>query len=94
MIVTLGGSQPIVVALARTRTGGRASLDRTGAVTATAGLAALIFGITLSADHGWTSTPVVAPAAAGLALLVVFGVVQTRLATQPMVPRRLFRAEV
>lgn len=80
-----------MVSLARTGTGGRKSLDLTGAVTGTAGLAALIYGVMQSADHGWTSAMVVGPAIAGLLLLVVFTVVEARFATQPMVPLRLFR---
>jgi EmrB/QacA subfamily drug resistance transporter len=88
------GAVLIVVAmmsLAGTRTRRRESLDLTGAVTGTAGLAALIYGAMQSADHGWTSVLVVGPALAGLLLLVVFTVVEARFATQPMMPLRLFR---
>jgi EmrB/QacA subfamily drug resistance transporter len=87
------GAVLIVVAmmsLAGTPTGRRESLDLTGAVTGTAGLAALIYGVMQSADHGWTSVMVVGPAGAGLLLLVVFTVVEARFATQPMMPLRLF----
>ncbi|NUW46613.1 MFS transporter [Nonomuraea rhodomycinica] len=89
------GAVLIVVALmapAGTRTARRESLDLTGAVTGTAGLAALVYGVMQSADHGWTSVPVAGPVVAGLLLLVVFGVVQARLAARPMMPLRLFRA--
>ncbi|GAA3828350.1 MFS transporter [Sphaerisporangium flaviroseum] len=88
------GAVLIVVAmmsLAGTRTGRRQSLDLAGAVTGTAGLAALIYGVMQSADHGWTSVLVVGPAVAGLLLLVIFIVVEARFATQPMMPLRLFR---
>ncbi|MBG0831992.1 MFS transporter [Planomonospora sp. ID67723] len=88
------GAVLIVVAmmsLAGTRTGRRESLDLTGAVTGTAGLAALIYGVMQSADHGWTSVLVVGPAGAGLLLLVAFIVVEARFATRPMMPLRLFR---
>jgi EmrB/QacA subfamily drug resistance transporter len=88
------GAVLIVVAmmsLAGTRTGRRESLDLTGAVTGTAGLAALIYGVMQSTDHGWTSLPVVGPAVAGLLLLAVFTVAEARFATQPMMPLRLFR---
>ncbi|WP_250562198.1 MFS transporter [Sphaerisporangium fuscum] len=44
-----------------------------------------------SADHGWTSGPVVGPVVAGLLLLVVFILVEARFAGRPMVPLRLFR---
>lgn len=90
------GAVLIVVAmmsLVGTRIGQRESLDLTGAVTGTAGLAALIYGLMQSADHGWTSGRVVGPAAAGLLLLVVFTVVQAHFARQPMVPLRLFKIQ-
>ena len=80
-----------MMSLAGTRTGPRGSLDLTGAVTGTAGLAALIYGVMQSADHGWTSALVVGPAVAGLLLLVIFAVVEARFATQPMIPPRLLR---
>jgi EmrB/QacA subfamily drug resistance transporter len=79
-----------MMSLSGTRTGQRESLDLTGAITATAGLAALIYGVMQSADHGWTSVQVVAPAAAGLLLLVAFTAVEARFATRPMMPLRLF----
>ncbi|WP_431918799.1 MFS transporter [Nonomuraea jabiensis] len=84
------GAVLIVVAmmsLTGTGTSRRGSLDLIGAVTGTAGLAALIYGVMQSADHGWTSGPVVA----GLLLLAVFVVVEARFARQPMVPLRLFK---
>lgn len=90
------GAVLIVVAmmsLAGTRTGRtrRETLDLTGAATGTAGLAALIYGVMQSTDHGWASVPVVGPVVAGLLLLVVFTVVEARFATRPMMPLRLFR---
>ncbi|MFE3450937.1 MFS transporter [Nonomuraea sp. NPDC059194] len=80
-----------MMSLAATRTGRRESLDLTGAVTGTAGLAALIYGVMQTADHGWSSGLVIGPVVAGLLLLVVFTVVEARIAAQPMVPLRLFR---
>ncbi|MFI6387214.1 MFS transporter [Nonomuraea sp. NPDC050540] len=79
-----------LLSLAATRTR-RQSLDLTGAVTGTAGLAALVYGVMGSADHGWSSGPVVGPVVAGLLLLVVFTAVEARFATRPMMPLRLFR---
>ncbi|MET7461169.1 MFS transporter [Nonomuraea sp. NPDC005501] len=78
-------------ALPGTRTARRETLDIVGAVTGTAGLAALIYGIMHSTDHGWTSAPVLVPAVAGLLLLAVFTVVEARFATHPMMPLRLLR---
>ncbi|TDD04850.1 MFS transporter, partial [Nonomuraea diastatica] len=80
-----------VLSLAGARTRRREPLDLAGAVTGTAGLAALIYGIMQSVDHGWTSAPVLGPAVAGVLLLVVFTVVEARFATQPIMPMRLFR---
>jgi EmrB/QacA subfamily drug resistance transporter len=80
-----------MMSLAGTRTGRRESLDITGAVTGTAGLAALTYGVMQSADHGWASVQVAGPAGAGLLLLVVFTMVEARVATQPIMPLRLFR---
>lgn len=79
-----------MAALAGTRTGRREPLDLTGAVTGTAGLAALVYGVMQSADHGWASAPVIAPVGAGLLLLVAFTVVEARFAARPMMPLRLF----
>ncbi|MGV9349870.1 MFS transporter [Streptomyces spiralis] len=80
-----------VTSLARVQTGRRESLDIVGAVTGTAGLAALIYGVMQSADRDWTSAPVAGPIAGGLLLLVVFTVVEGRFAAQPIMPLRLFR---
>ncbi|GIH73658.1 MFS transporter [Planobispora longispora] len=87
------GAALIVLAmrsLTGTRTGRREPLDLIGAVTGTAGLAALIYGVMQSADHGWTSAHVAGPVAAGLLLLAAFTVVETRFAAHPMMPPRLF----
>ncbi|NUW33329.1 MFS transporter [Nonomuraea sp. SMC257] len=87
-VVLIGAA---VTSLAGTRAVRREPLDLVGAVTGTAGLAALIYGVMRSADHGWTSLPVAGPAGAGLLLLVAFTVVEARFAARPMMPLRLFR---
>jgi hypothetical protein len=69
----------------------RESVDLPGALTGTAGLAAVVYGVMQAADHGWGSAAVLAPATAGLLLLGVFGLVEARVAVQPMLPLRLFR---
>jgi EmrB/QacA subfamily drug resistance transporter len=75
-----------IMSLTRTRSSRRESLDVAGAVTGTAGLAALIYGVMQSADHGWESGQVLGPVLAGLALLLVFVLVEARLAAQPLIP--------
>jgi EmrB/QacA subfamily drug resistance transporter len=75
----------LIVAAGRSPVGpraGRESLDLAGAVTGTAGLAALIYGIMRGIGYGWV--------VAGLLLLALFVVVEARLATRPMMPMRLF----
>ncbi|MES9605655.1 MFS transporter, partial [Actinomadura sp. NPDC000929] len=87
------GAVLIVVALASlpgARTVRREPLDLPGAVTGTAGLAALIYGVMQSTGHGWTSARVAGPAAAGLLLLAAFLVVEGRFAARPLMPPRLF----
>ncbi|UGT38978.1 MFS transporter [Nocardia yamanashiensis] len=79
-----------VLALSENRTGARESLDVLGAVTGTSGLAALIYGVMGSAEHGWDAAEVLWPIAAGVLLLAVFVVVQARFASRPMMPLRLF----
>ncbi|MFI6924073.1 MFS transporter [Nonomuraea spiralis] len=80
-----------LTALAGAHTGRREPLDLTGAVTGTAGLAALIYGVMRSADHAWLSGQVLVPVLAGLLLLAVFVVVEARFADRPMMPLRLLR---
>lgn len=67
------------------------SLDLLGAVTGTAGLASLIYGVMQTADHAWGSARVLVPVLAGMLLLAVFLLVEKRFATAPMMPLRLFK---
>jgi len=69
----------------------RESLDLAGAVTGTAGLAAVVYGVMQTADHAWGSANVLVPVLAGVVLLAVFLMVEKRFATAPMLPLRLFR---
>ncbi|MET8121546.1 MFS transporter [Micromonospora sp. NPDC005189] len=84
----------VLIAVAMTsltaRPGRREALDLVGAVTGTAGLAALIYGVMQTADHAWGSARVLVPVVAGVLLLAVFLVVEKRTATAPMMPLRLF----
>ncbi|MEV4639267.1 MFS transporter [Actinoplanes sp. NPDC049548] len=78
-----------MTSLTAARAGRRQSIDLLGAVTGTAGLASLIYGVMQTADHDWGSEGVVVPVLAGLLLLVVFILVEKRVATAPMMPLRL-----
>lgn len=64
-------------------------LEPVGAVTATAGVAALVYALIRAAGHGWSSVTTLATLVAGLALLAAFLVVQAR-SRQPLLPLRLF----
>jgi len=82
----------VVVAMSSltARAGRRESLDLAGALTGTAGLASLIYGVMQTAGHAWGSARVLVPALAGVFLMAAFLVVEKRFATAPMMPLRLF----
>ena len=69
------------------RTVGR--FDVVGAITATLGMGAVVFGIISSADAGWGSPVTIAAIAAGAVLLTLF-VLNERRAAHPIMPLRLF----
>lgn len=67
----------------------RGRFDVFGALSATLGVGALVFGIINTADAGWTSPATVTAAGAGVVLLTVFVLIERR-AAQPIMPLRLF----
>ncbi|MEJ3655132.1 MFS transporter [Actinomycetes bacterium KLBMP 9759] len=79
-----------LVALVGARAGQRVPIDLAGAITATAGLAALIYGIMQSGEYGWGSGLVIGSVAVGVLLLIAFVAVEARYSAQPMMPLRLF----
>jgi EmrB/QacA subfamily drug resistance transporter len=85
--VVLAGS---VLWLAESRAGDRRRLDLPGAVLVTAGLATLAYGISQTEASGWTAAATVLPLLAGLALIGVFLVVESRTAA-PLMPLGLLR---
>jgi EmrB/QacA subfamily drug resistance transporter len=88
-IVLLAGAW---VALPRTeQRGPRKSLDLTGAITVTAGLAVLVYGIVSTDVHAWGSTQTIVTIAVGLLLLAVFFVTESRFATDPLIPLSIFK---
>ncbi|MFL5910702.1 MAG: MFS transporter [Gaiellaceae bacterium] len=64
--------------------------DAAGAVTVTAGLVALVFGIVRTDVHGWGSVQTLGPMAIGLALLAVFVLIEARFSRRPLVPLSVF----
>jgi EmrB/QacA subfamily drug resistance transporter len=67
----------------------RGRFDIGGALLATAGVGALVFAILNAAQDGWASPVTIVALAAAVILLVVFVVVEARVA-QPIMPLRLF----
>ncbi len=66
------------------------AFDIPGAVTATGGLGALVFGLVRANSWGWASATTILVFAAAAVLLTVFVVLQLR-GRHPLVPPRLFR---
>jgi EmrB/QacA subfamily drug resistance transporter len=64
-------------------------LDLVGVGLVTTGVVALVWALTRANDVGWASAEVVGSLAAGMVLLVAFGVWEA-LVPEPMVPLRLF----
>ena len=69
----------------------RGSLDVAGAVTVTAGLGAIVFAIVRAPQAGWTSSSTLVAGLGGIALLVVFVLLQARL-KQPLMRLGIFKA--
>jgi predicted MFS family arabinose efflux permease len=65
-------------------------LDIGGAISATAGVGSLVYGLIHAASSGWANTLTVAPIVVGLALIATFIILQST-AAHPLVPLHLFR---
>jgi EmrB/QacA subfamily drug resistance transporter len=64
--------------------------DIPGVVLLALGLLAVVFGVVKGETWGWTSAGTLGAIAAGLVMLVLFGLYETR-ASSPLLPMRLFR---
>lgn len=71
--------------------GPRRSLDLPGALTVTAGLAVVVFGIVSTDTVAWGSPRTIITLAIGAALLIVFAVIESRFAKDPLIPLSIFR---
>jgi len=76
-----------VMPVGMTRAG---SLDVTGAVSVTVGLASVVFAVVRAPQEGWTSAPTLLIGTAGLAMLGAFVLLQAR-RQQPLVRLGIFR---
>jgi EmrB/QacA subfamily drug resistance transporter len=79
---------PSVMPQGRTRPG---SLDLAGAITVTAGLAAVVFAIVRAPQIGWVSASTLVTGLLGLALLALFVVLQAR-RREPLMRLGIFKA--
>jgi EmrB/QacA subfamily drug resistance transporter len=66
-----------------------ARLDLPGAVTATGGVAAVVYGFIRAASDGWGDTTTLIALTAGIALLIAFLAIEVR-TEEPLLPLRLF----
>jgi EmrB/QacA subfamily drug resistance transporter len=64
------------------------SMDVPGLLLVSSGLVAVVFGLSEAATKGWSSAVTLAPLTAGVALLAVFGVVESRVRS-PLLPLRI-----
>lgn len=63
--------------------------DLAGAASSTLGMSALVYGLVRSAEQGWGDALTLASLAAGIVLLALFTLIESR-ARQPVLPLRLF----
>jgi EmrB/QacA subfamily drug resistance transporter len=68
------------------------TLDVFGALTVTGGLVAFVYAIVGTDTHSWGSAATLVPIAVSVVLLATFVLMETRVATTPLVPFRLFRS--
>jgi EmrB/QacA subfamily drug resistance transporter len=71
--------------------GAHSSLDLPGALTVTAGLSILVYGIVSTDTHPWGSAQTVTTLIAGGVLLLAFFFIESRLAAHPVVPLSIFK---
>jgi EmrB/QacA subfamily drug resistance transporter len=80
---------PVLLSESRERSGS-SRLDGSGALTGTAGLALLLYGLTRAGDAGWAAPVTVGAIALALALLAAFLLLEAR-ARDPLLPLGLLR---
>ncbi len=70
----------------RRRERGEASFDLPGALTLTIGQMVLVYGIVTAGTRGWDAAAALVPIAIGVVLLALFGVIESRLVSSPLIP--------
>ncbi|HUZ56993.1 MAG TPA: MFS transporter [Streptosporangiaceae bacterium] len=84
--VAAAGVAWAVIAEGAKREGGWRSFDLPGAVTLTLGQIILVYGIVEAGTHGWGSPLFYVPLIIAIVLFVLFGVIEARWATAPLIP--------
>ncbi|HEY2603410.1 MAG TPA: MFS transporter [Thermoleophilaceae bacterium] len=80
----IGGERPAAAT--------RKNFDVAGALSGTAGLIVLTFGIVKTEQYGWGSTRTLVTLAIASALLALFLLIETRFAKAPLMPVAIFRS--
>ena len=75
------------------REGDKQPLDVAGAVLVTAGLSTAVYGIVNTTTYAWASTRTITTLAIAGLLLGAFAIVETKVATAPLVPFRFFKSK-
>ena len=84
--VAAAGIAWAVIAQGKKSEGGWRSFDLPGAVTLTLGQMILVYGIVEAGTHGWGAPLFYVPLIIALALFALFGVIESRWATAPLIP--------
>ncbi len=72
----------------------RRSFDVAGALTLTVGQLVLVYGVVKAGLDGWSAPTALGPILGGIAVLGVFGVIEARVASAPLIPFRELTKEL
>lgn len=84
--IGIAGAVVAYVVVSERRRAQKRSFDVAGALTLTVGQMVLVFGVVEAGLAGWDTLAALGPIVGGLALLAVFGVIEERLASEPLIP--------
>ncbi|WP_432931256.1 MFS transporter [Microbispora sp. CA-135349] len=88
--IALVAALGVVVFLRESRTAAATGYDFLGAVSATAGLVAIVWGFTRATQAGWAQSSTIASLAAGVVLLALFLLAESRV-SDPLLPPSILR---
>ena len=85
-IAILAAVVAYAVVTERRRAQGESSFDLAGALTLTIGQMVLVYGVVEAGLKGWGTLAALGPIVGGLLLLGIFGQIETRVASAPLIP--------